>query len=242
MEMNVLIGGKAGAGIKEAGRMLANVLTRMGYYVFGYVDYPSLIRGGHNFVILKFSDRKLNSTDSKADLIVATDRRSISAHEADAKEDTLWIVNEKEEKAGAVKAPFKEVAPGFFKSSSVLGVILKTLGIPMEEGLPYVEKLPQRERNLSIYREAYNSVPIRLKIPPAGGQRGEVLTGNECIALGAVDGGLEFYVAYPMTPASPVLHYLAAKGEELGVKVVHPENEIAVVNMALGNPFPCGDG
>jgi len=50
MDKTIIIGGKAGAGIKEAGRMLAGILTNLGYYVFGYVDYPSLIRGGHNFV------------------------------------------------------------------------------------------------------------------------------------------------------------------------------------------------
>lgn len=234
MDLNVLIGGKAGAGIKEAGRMLAGVLANLGYHVFGYVDYPSLIRGGHNFVVLRFSERKVRSTDKRADVIVATDRRSVEAHLKDEKEGTLWIVDERIDKEGALKAPFKEVAPGFFKSSSVLGVLLKVLGIPVEEGLPFIEQLPQRKKNLSIYREAYSSVPAKFEVERIGEISGAVVTGNECVALGAVDGGLEFYVAYPMTPASPVLHYLAAKQDELGVKVVHPENEIAVVSMAVG--------
>jgi len=234
MDLNVLIGGKAGAGIKEAGRMLAGVLANLGYHVFGYVDYPSLIRGGHNFVVLRFSEGKVHSTDRKADVIVATDRRSVEVHLQDEKEGTLWIVDERIDKEGALKAPFKEVAPGFFKSSSVLGVLLKVLGIPVEEGLPFIEQLPQREKNLSIYREAYRSVPAKFEIGRVGEVSGAVVTGNECVALGAVDGGLEFYVAYPMTPASPVLHYLATRQEELGVKVIHPENEIAVVSMAVG--------
>ncbi len=235
--MNILIGGKAGAGIKEAGRMLAKVLSGMGYHVFCYVDYPSLIRGGHNFVVLRFSERRVSSTDRRADIVVATDRRSIEAHLQDAHEGTLWIVDERQEKEGALRAPFKEVAPGFFKSSSVLGVLLKVLGIPAEEGLPLVEQLPQRERNLSIYREAYASVPTRFRVERVGKAPGEIATGNECIALGAVDGGLEVYVAYPMTPATPVLHYLAGRQEELGVKVVHPENEIAVISMAVGAAY-----
>ncbi len=234
MDLNILIGGKAGAGIKEAGRMLARVLADMGYHVFVYVDYPSLIRGGHNFVTVRFSDKKIASVRRKADIIVATDGRSIKAHLEDAKEDTLWIINEKEKLEGAVKAPFKEVAPGFFKSSSVLGVILKILGIPLEKGLPLIVSLPQKEKNESIYREAYKSVKEFFKVEDLNGKKGEIITGNEAIALGAVDGGLDFYIAYPMTPASPVLHYLAKKKDEFRIKVIHPENEVSVINMALG--------
>ncbi len=235
--MNIIIGGKAGAGIKEAGRMLAGVLTNLGYHVFGYVDYPSLIRGGHNFVSLRFSEKPVRSCDRKADLIIATDGRSIKAHLGDAKEGTVWVINEKEELEGAIKAPFKEVAPGFFKSSSVLGVALKLLGIPLEEGLPFILSLPQREKNKQIYREAYSSVPQKFELRRIGEKAGDVVTGNECISLGAVDGGLDFYIAYPMTPASPVLHYLAKRKKELGIKVIHPENEIGVINMAVGVAF-----
>ena len=233
MELNIIIGGKAGAGIKEAGRMFARVIANLGYYVFVDVDYPSLIRGGHNFVNIRFSDKKVMSVKSKADIIIATDGRSIRAHEKDAKENTIWVINEKERREGAIRAPFKEVAPGFFKSSSVLGVLLKLLGIPLEEGLPLILSLPQKEKNESIYREAYNSVSEVFKVKRLNGKR-EIITGSEALALGAVDGGLDIYVAYPMTPASPVLHYLAKNKKDLGIKVVHPENEIAVINMALG--------
>jgi len=234
MELSIIIGGKAGAGIKEAGRMFARIAANLGYYVFVDVDYPSLIRGGHNFVNIRFSDRKISSAVSKADIIIATDGRSIRAHEKDAKYDTVWVINEKEKLEGAIKAPFKEVAPGFFKSSSVLGVLLKLLGIPLEEGLPLILSLPQKDKNEKIYREAYNSVGEIHKVKRISEKKKDLLTGNEAIALGAVDGGLEVYVAYPMTPASPVLHYLAKNKNRLGIKVVHPENEISVINMALG--------
>jgi len=234
MDLSIIIGGKAGAGIKEAGRMLAKVLTKMGYHVFVYVDYPSLIRGGHNFVTIRFSEEKISSVKKKADIIVATDGRSIKAHKYDAKDSTVWIINEKERFDGAIRAPFKEVAPGFFKSSSILGVLLRILGIPLDEGLPLIMSLPQKEKNESIYREAYKSVREIFKVKKIKEKVGDVITGNEAIALGAVDGGLDVYIAYPMTPASPVLHYLAKHKSDFGIKVVQPENEIAVINMALG--------
>ena len=61
-----------------------------------------------------------------------------------------------------------------------------------------------------------------------------LLTGNEAIGLGMVKGGLEAYVSYPMTPSSSLLHFLAENQEKFGIRVVHPENEIGVILMALG--------
>ena len=61
-----------------------------------------------------------------------------------------------------------------------------------------------------------------------------LLTGNEAVGLGMVNGGLEAYISYPMTPSSSLLHFLAEEQEKLGITVVHPENEIAVILMALG--------
>jgi 2-oxoglutarate ferredoxin oxidoreductase subunit alpha len=63
------------------------------------------------------------------------------------------------------------------------------------------------------------------------------MTGNEAIALGAAAGGLDLYFAYPMTPSTSILHYLAKHAGELGVVVVHPENELAVAQMATGATF-----
>jgi len=70
-----------------------------------------------------------------------------------------------------------------------------------------------------------------------GDKERPIVTGNEAIALGAAAGGLDTYYAYPMTPSSSILHYLAAHDKELGVTAVHPENEIAVINMAIGSAF-----
>jgi 2-oxoglutarate ferredoxin oxidoreductase subunit alpha len=60
------------------------------------------------------------------------------------------------------------------------------------------------------------------------------ITGNEAIALGATAGGLKFYAAYPMTPASSILHWLVTHGEKVGVMVKQAEDELAVINMAIG--------
>jgi len=149
----MIVGGKAGAGIKEAGRLICSALAELGYYVFMYVDYPSLIRGGHNFVSIRLADFPINSVHKKADIIIATDKRSVKEHLEDAKDDTLWIINEVTDKDMIPKAreiivmPFKEVVPSFFKSTSVFGGVLKLLNIDYEVG----SITKQFERLLHMY-------------------------------------------------------------------------------------------
>ena len=70
-----------------------------------------------------------------------------------------------------------------------------------------------------------------------GDKKRSILAGNQAIALGAIAGGLDTYYAYPMTPASTILHYLADLAPKFGIAVVHPESEIAVINMAIGSSF-----
>ncbi len=240
MDLTMIVGGKAGAGIKEAGKLICSALTELGYYVFMYVDYPSLIRGGHNFVSIRIADFPINSVHKKADIIIATDKRSVKEHLEDAKDDTLWIINEVTDKNMIKKAkeiivmPFKEVAPSFFKSTSIFGGVLKFLNINYEIGLPFVKKLKDADKNEAIYKDAYEAAPVKFDIKQNGDKKGELVSGNDAVANGAVDGGLDVYFAYPMTPSSPVLHVLAAKKDEFGIKVIHPENEIAVINMAIG--------
>ena len=70
-----------------------------------------------------------------------------------------------------------------------------------------------------------------------GDKKKPIITGNEAISLGAIAGGLDVYYGYPMTPASTILHTLAQEAENFGLAVVHPESEIAVINMAIGSAF-----
>jgi len=92
--------------------------------------------------------------------------------------------------------------------------------------------------NLKIARNAYDRIETPLKSLPKLDQKSlPLVSGNEAIALGAVKAGLNMYIAYPMTPASAILHYLAAYENELGVVTVHPESEIGVALMALGAAY-----
>jgi len=236
MERTVIIGGKAGEGVKESANLLSKVLVGMGFYVFTYHDYPSLIRGGHNFSTVRFSDRKVKSPTRYADVIVALDERSLKKHTNDAREGTLWILDASVNGSGE-RVDIKGKVKGVMTSSAVLGILLKTFGIPVERGIEAIKGLKNFDENRKLLEEFYSQAREIERVEPVGERKGEYISGNEAVAIGAVDGGLEVFIAYPMTPASPVLHYLAAHKDELGIKVIHPENEIGVINMVVGAAF-----
>ena len=70
-----------------------------------------------------------------------------------------------------------------------------------------------------------------------------VVSGNELFGMGALAAGCKFYAAYPMTPASSILHWLVRYGPRHGMVVKQAEDEIAVMNMTVGQDMsaraPC---
>ena len=64
-----------------------------------------------------------------------------------------------------------------------------------------------------------------------------LITGNEAVALGAVLGGVRFAAAYPITPASDILEWLAPNLTKVGGTLVQAEDELASVNMIIGASY-----
>ena len=91
MRLNILIGGKAGQGINKISEIVSDVLIEQGYFTFNYRDYPSLIRGGHNFNVLSVSDERIGSYESKLDVIIALDENTLKIHKSKLKEKGFII-------------------------------------------------------------------------------------------------------------------------------------------------------
>ena len=79
-EVSVLIGGKAGDGINSAGAMAAQLLNHLGYRIYLYFDYPSLIRGGHNFAIIRGREIATGTCRSMVDFVLALDQETVERH------------------------------------------------------------------------------------------------------------------------------------------------------------------
>lgn len=223
MKLNILIGGKAGQGINAVSSIVASVLSKNGYFTFNYRDYPSLIRGGHNFNVLSISDERVGSIESKLDGIVALDEKTIEKHKSELKKNR-FIIDFK---------GFEKYNLGRNLNIALAGALIKILGIDKKLLLEEVKKFGDEavkaaEKGYNSEKEKFNLKKLNNKII--------IMTGSQGIAEGAINSGINIYFGYPMTPATPVLHELAGL-QDNKFMVFLPENEICAVNSALGASF-----
>jgi 2-oxoglutarate/2-oxoacid ferredoxin oxidoreductase subunit alpha len=246
-DISILVGGKAGDGIRIAAIMVARLFSRYGYRGFVYDDYPSLIRGGHNFSLIRVSRQKVQANKIGVDLIVALDKQTVEKHASELNDGgvILFDSSKGEIETEGVGVPFIEIVKemegmSIMRNSAALGAIAKVAEIDwkiVEE--VFYKFLPKKiDLNLKIARKAYDmAIAGNLKVENLNQEMMPVISGNEAIGLGAVKAGMAVYYAYPMTPSTGILHFLAANRDRFNILVVHPENEIAVMLMALGSAY-----
>ena len=243
-DYSVLIGGEAGEGSRVAGLLIAKLLNNLGYRIFIYEDYQSLIRGGHNFSKIRASDKTILSQRKGIDFLLALNKNTLLKHRNDLDKRGIVIYNSDKMSEKGIGVPIERITQEeggipIMKNVALLGGFAKVIGVDWEIAKEVFEKelTKKTELNLKIAKRAYEETKNSLKIEKLNQEPLSLLTGNEAIALGAVKAGISLYFAYPMTPASSILHYLASHQEEFGIAVSHPENEIAVINMALGAAY-----
>ena len=242
-----IIGGKAGQGTKKAGLVAANFFADMKRHVFQMNDYPSLIRGGHNYSVVSTSLSKIYSHYMDADLVVALDKRSYEIHHHHVSKNGLMVFNSDKMSGDGIGLAISSQSKHYENSDLIEGVagiavLAASLGIPKTQlqrvvKQEYGQKYKDNQRFAeTIYDEADHKIPQKRQLKP-GKQKKSILTGSEAIGFGAVAAGLDLYFAYPMTPSTPVLHFFAQNGKRFGIVTIQPENEIAVANMAIGASF-----
>ena len=246
MEYNILIGGSAGQGLDTLSDFLERSIKKFGFYVFSNKDYMSRVRGGHNFIQIRFGENKIYSHKNELDLILALDENTISYHKDRLKDDGIIISDKsiKNEYKKIIKLPLIETAKGLRLSkaftSVAAGVILKYFSIDLENIDKYFSsKLSEdiRNKNIQAVKLGYDLIESKHKMQGNDLSDHILINGNNAIALGAIAGGLDFYSAYPMTPATSIMTYLAKKQVETGMVVDQAEDEIAAINFAIGASY-----
>jgi len=217
MRINILFGGEAGQGPNILTHILGEALVKQGYYVFYSRDYQSLIRGGHNFNVLTFSDKPVYSNDSQIGILVALDENTEKIHAKDLKKEGLILKGHPSNMYYAGR---------LFK---ILGLDFKILEIELKE----LEK--RFDENIKESKEGYSDAEKIIELEKVSFKKSYFINGNQGISQGAIKSGLDVYYAYPMTPATPILGELAEKQMEKNYLVLELENEIAVANAGVGS-------
>ena len=258
--VTVLIGGEAGQGISRSGMLLGKAMMRSGFYAYGAIDYPSLIRGGHNFYTVRGSSRKVFSNSGKLDLVVALNRESVFRHMDEINPGGGIIYDEKDALSDELSrgdinyypVPLSVVVkelggPTIMRNTVALGSVAALVGLDVDILNELIaETFEGRDKIISMNVEAIrkgweNVIEFNhgFQCTLEAGERPERLwlTGNEAVALGAQAAGCNFLAAYPMTPASPVLHYFAGHDEETDSVVIQAESEISAMCMTVGASY-----
>ncbi|MFH1575529.1 MAG: 2-oxoacid:acceptor oxidoreductase subunit alpha [Candidatus Nealsonbacteria bacterium] len=243
MTKTILIGGAAGLGSAVTSNIIGKVFCSLGYYVFNYRDYPSLIRGGHNFNVLQISDKPVYSHEEKYDIILALDQKTINLHQANLKKNGFLVgdksLNAKKLYSIDTQAVLNKLCgPKILENDIFIGYLCKIFGINEQIIFKVIDKEFKKKTDL-IKKAVTYGYGLAEKKEEIKTQKKEnyFISGNEGIALGALAGGADICFAYPMTPATAVLHILAKKELTHNILAVQMESEIAVINTALGASF-----
>ena len=94
MDFTILVGGAAGQGMDTFANILEKSLKRLGFHIFTHSDYMSRVRGGHNFMQIRFSDKPISTYSEKLDIIFALNEETIDLHEERLKEDGMILLDE----------------------------------------------------------------------------------------------------------------------------------------------------
>ncbi len=256
VDLNLMVGGEAGQGVQSIGFFLAKVFARSGYNIFADQDYESRIRGGHNFFRVRVKDNRVNAIAEPLNILIALNKESIDLHQRKLAPGGAIIFDGEKVKnisdhKNLLDIPLEKLAKEnagdrLMANTVALGGALALVGSDLNILntilTEHFGKGKVAENNIAAAKAGYEYARAKYKgsfrkVKPLTYSKRMLLTGNEAISLGAIAAGCKFMAAYPMTPASSIMEYYAAKSKDFDLVMVHAEDEISAVNMAIGASY-----
>lgn len=234
MQVSIWFSGPAGSWVNTAGILLAELLAQKGYTVLGDKEYASIIKGDNNCFFLYISDEEQPFIRRQIDYFLAYDPYAVSKNESIYDLKKVFMI--KDEKCK-------------YKNTFTLGAALKIFGISLEEGKAFLEQqFSEKEFSPEVMNQNFLDLEAGYQyIIQNCGEACDIVNcskaiwtpkqfmyGNELIAKGAIASGLDFYAAYPMTPASSIIDEVVKNPK---VSFFQGEDEIAVSMAMLGAKF-----
>ncbi len=252
VDLNVVISGAAGEGIQTVGAVLAETVLAQGYAVFAWQEYESRIRGGQNSYSIRIGEEPQNAPLLEADILLCLNEGALAKYEPLLKRDGILLA-QKEVRERMITIPFGKIAKEelgnkVYANTIAVGALVAILGIELETlqeiiGQRFSKKGDKVVRaNYAAAEKGYtlaekgckDMCPWRL---PKRRERYYLITGNQAIPLAAAFSGCRFISAYPMTPSTGIITFLAREVDRLGVFAEQAEDEIAAINMAIGASY-----
>src|SRR5262245_7878792 len=249
------IGGADGQGVATPGDIFAKIFSRRGLNLNAYNAYQSIIRGGHTFLTIRTGAEKITNMGDRIDLLIPLNQDSMDRHLRLLTAGAACIYNADTIQPGTATAdvqlcplPVSELADitrnKVAQNTLAIGAGLHMMGI----GFPALEQVLHEQfkkkgetmvaENIGVARAGYDYAAEHFTAfvnpLPKTENRYAILSGNIAMAMGGAAAGVKFYCAYPMSPSTGVLHWMAAHARKAGIMVRQVEDEIGVINMTIG--------
>src|SRR5438270_2793516 len=251
-DFSVGIGGAAGQGVATPGTVLAKLFVRRGLHVNAYNAYQSIIRGGHTFLTIRTGEAPVRCMGDELDMLIPLNQDTMDRHVRRMRPGSAVLFDQgKLKPEGAAEGvqlcplPLAQLAttPLHYNTAAVAAV-LRLVGVECRQFEEMLAQQFQRKgegvvaENVAVARAGYEYAGAHFRpypfALPVTGKPLAVATGNESLAMGGVAAGVKFYCAYPMSPSTGVLMWMARHARQLGIMVRQVEDEIGVINMAIG--------
>lgn len=262
-DLQIIVGGQAGDGITQAGASIGLAGIRGGLHAFGTNDYQSLIRGGHNFYIIRVNQEKIYSQTDSSDLLLALNQETITLHKNELNPgagiiydgDEIKIEPEDFKGLNLFPVPLGKIVRdlkgrSIVRNSVIAAAALALVNYDLDIFLGVISdsfggKEEVANLNMEAARQGYNYTQehykdkfyIRLGKTGTNPEDKMLLTGIEATGLGAIRAGCKFYAGYPMTPTTPLLQFMASMQKDYNMLVIQTESEIAAITMVAGASF-----
>ncbi len=261
--VSLALAGSGGSGVMTAGTMLLDAAARAGLYgLFVRTSGPQ-IRGGEAAALMRLARRPLDALDDAFDLLLAMDWQNVNrfADEIPLHAGSLIVGDADEGEPPAVftacgarhvALPLKKIAksiPGSWTNMLALGLAGGLAGIPAEAlqaalRASWKRGETQLQANLAALQRGLDEAAqlaecgmARLPEGPAASTPRWLISGNEAAGFGALRGGVRFVAAYPITPATELLEWMAPALAQVGGTLLQAEDELASVNMIIGAAY-----
>lgn len=261
--ISIAITGSGGAGVMTAGTLLLEVAAQAGWYGLMVRSSGPQIRGGEAAALMRFAQAPVECLDDRFDVLIGIDWQNIHrfADEIPLDDASVMIGDPDQSEPPEVfvnrgaryaPLPFKQMAkaiPGSWPNMIALGLAAGLASLPMDSVRAVLQKSLKKgggekmAANIAAAEAGYAfaaNVPAvpRLSGGVAAGKDARwLITGNQAAGYGAVRGGVRFCAAYPITPATEVLEWLAPALPKIGGTLVQAEDELASINMIVGASY-----
>ena len=253
-DLSIAIGGEAGQGIATPGDILARIFVRRGLHLNTYNAYQSIIRGGHIFLTMRVCNEEIYTHGDKLDLLLCLNQNTMDRHLRLMGPGSRVVYNSDAIEPAAVNdganlcpIPVGQLTQSrnrLVQNTVAVGVVASLIGLDFQILEDSLTLRFQRQgeaivsENVSVARAGYDYAKANFEpfsdALPSGGKPQAVWSGNDALAMGGAVAGVKFYAAYPMSPATGILHWMAQNARNLGIMVRQAEDEISVANMVIG--------